>query len=372
MQQETSQALIEEEYRVWRKNVPLLYDLVYTQTLNWPTPSVQWFPDVQRVDNQRSIQRMLMTSFSNGAEREQLMLAQISFPDMVDEDSLNNADIDFRIIQSIPLPVDANKCRYCPLATNIIACRTEGKDVLVYDYTRHSSFESEKGPDAVLEGHTEGGFALDWNPIRFGQLATGGRDSVVNVFDINTGIVFSGDYHKQVVNDVSFSRFDPNIFCSVSDDMKMAINDMRSVTCSLTLEKAHHKSIECCSFSPFVSELVATGSSDSVIKIWDIRSLEAPLFVLRGHKDPLISVKWSPHYESLLASCSGDRRVVIWDLNKTDLIGGEESPEMLFVHGGHTQLIDDVDWNPSEPMEIASVSCDNMLQVWKAPLQKYI
>lgn len=372
MDQEAIHALAEEEYRIWRKNVPLLYDLVYTHALKWPTPSVQWFPDVRRVDNQRSVQRMLMTSFSNGAEREHLMLAQISFPDTVDEDSLNNADIDFKIIQSIPLPVDANKCRHCPLAANIIACRTEGKDVLIYDYTKHSSFDSAKGPDTVLEGHTEGGFALDWNPIRFGQLVTGGRDCMVNLFDINTGIVSSGTYHSQVVNDVSFSRFDPNIICSVSDDMKMAINDTRSVTCNLELERAHSKPIECCSFSPFVSELVATGSSDSTVKVWDIRSLETPLFVLKGHKDSLISVKWSPHYESLLASCSGDRRVIVWDLNKIDAADGEESPEMLFVHGGHTHLIDDIDWNPCEPMEIASVSCDNMLQVWKAPLEKYI
>jgi len=372
MESKVEEHIIEEEYKIWRKNVPHLYDLMYTQTLKWPTPSIQWFPEVQRVENQKSVQRLLTTTFSNGLEKEQLLISQISFPDTVDEDSLNNADIDFKITQSIPLSSDANRCLYCPLATNIIACRTESSDVLIYDYTEHPSFNSSKAPDAVLKGHTDGGFAVDWNHMIFGQLVTGGRDKMVNVFDINNGILFSKSYHSQIVNDVSYSRHNPNVFCSVSDDLRIAVNDTRNITSTVTLEKAHLRSIECCTFSPFKSELLATGSSDSVIKVWDIRSLETPLFVLRGHKDTLITLKWSPHYESLLASCSRDRRVIIWDLNKTDSCSGDQSPETLFIHGGHTNLVDDVDWNPCEPMEIASVSCDNVLQVWKIPLDNYI
>lgn len=366
------QSKIDEEYKIWRKNVPLLYDLVYTQSFKWPTPSIQWFPDVQRIENQRSLQRLLSTTFSSGADKDQLIISQISFPDMVDEDSLNNADIDLKISQSIPLSSEANRILYCPLATNIIACRTESPEVLIYDYTKHSSFNSSREPDAILKGHEDGGFALDWNPMKFGQLVTGGRDNMVNVFDINSGILYSKKYHTGIVNDVSSSRLDPHIFCSVSDDLSVAINDIRNISSTMVLEKAHFQSVECCSFSPFKSELLATGSSDSVIKIWDIRCLETPLYILRGHKDTLINLKWSPHYESLLASCSKDRRVIIWDLNKADTISGDESPELLFMHCGHTNLVDDIDWNPCEPMELASVSCDNILQVWKVPLEEYI
>lgn len=366
------ESIIQNEYKIWRKNVPLLYDLVYTQTLKYPTPCIQWFPDVQRVDNVKSVQRILSTTYSNGESKEQLLISQINFPDMVDEDSLNNADIDYKICQSIPLPVDVNKCRYCPLATNIIACRTSKSEILIYDYTKHSSFNSAKGPDAILKGHTDGGFAINWSPIKFGQLISGGGDKQVNFYDINSGLVFSKSYHTKVVNDVAFSNFDCNVFSSVSDDLKLAINDVRNKDVTVVLEKAHTSSIECCSFSPFKSELIATGSSDASIKVWDIRSLEVPLYTLRGHKDSVINVKWSPHYESLLASGSGDRRVMIWDINKSSVSANQESPVLLFIHGGHSQLVDDIDWNPAEPMEIASVSCDNMIQVWKVPLEKYI
>ena len=37
--------LINEEYKIWKKNSPFLYDLVLTHALEWPTLTVEWFPD---------------------------------------------------------------------------------------------------------------------------------------------------------------------------------------------------------------------------------------------------------------------------------------------------------------------------------------
>lgn len=39
---------INEEYKIWKKNAPYLYDLVVTHALEWPTLTAQWFPDVER------------------------------------------------------------------------------------------------------------------------------------------------------------------------------------------------------------------------------------------------------------------------------------------------------------------------------------
>lgn len=35
---------INEEYKVWKKNVPFLYDLVVTKALEWPSLTCQWLP----------------------------------------------------------------------------------------------------------------------------------------------------------------------------------------------------------------------------------------------------------------------------------------------------------------------------------------
>jgi hypothetical protein len=39
--------IINEEYKVWKKNSPFLYDMVITHAFEWPSLTVQWLPDVQ-------------------------------------------------------------------------------------------------------------------------------------------------------------------------------------------------------------------------------------------------------------------------------------------------------------------------------------
>jgi histone-binding protein RBBP4 len=36
---------INEEYKIWKKNAPFLYDLVITHAIEWPSLTVQWLPD---------------------------------------------------------------------------------------------------------------------------------------------------------------------------------------------------------------------------------------------------------------------------------------------------------------------------------------
>uniref|UniRef100_A0A8C4ZX54 Histone-binding protein RBBP7 n=1 Tax=Gadus morhua TaxID=8049 RepID=A0A8C4ZX54_GADMO len=42
--------VINEEYKIWKKNTPFLYDLVMTHALEWPSLTVQWLPDVNRYE----------------------------------------------------------------------------------------------------------------------------------------------------------------------------------------------------------------------------------------------------------------------------------------------------------------------------------
>jgi hypothetical protein len=40
--------VINEEYKIWKKNTPFLYDLVMTHALEWPSLTAQWLPDITR------------------------------------------------------------------------------------------------------------------------------------------------------------------------------------------------------------------------------------------------------------------------------------------------------------------------------------
>ena len=72
----------------------------------------------------------------------------------------------------------------------------------------------------------------------------------------------------------------------------------------------------------------------------------------------------------MLASAGADRRLNVWDLSRIGSGQDEEDaldgpPELLFVHGGHTNRIPDFSWNPNEPWVICSVAEDNIAQVWQ-------
>jgi hypothetical protein len=38
---------INEEYKIWKKNAPFLYNLVITHALEWPSLTTQWLPHVR-------------------------------------------------------------------------------------------------------------------------------------------------------------------------------------------------------------------------------------------------------------------------------------------------------------------------------------
>ncbi|AFM98599.1 hypothetical protein EHEL_070720 [Encephalitozoon hellem ATCC 50504] len=372
------QKVINEEYKVWKRNVPYLYDLMFCHTLQWPSLSVQWFPDVRRDEEAgRTTQRLLLSTHTSGSEDEYIIIANVEFPDEFDE-SLNeevSGDMRFKIVQRISVMDEANRVRYNPSACNILAVRSDLSDVHIYDYTKHLSHEKIPKPDMVLRGHERGGFGLSWNSLSSEEIASCGEDGRVCVFDISqesslVSPTLTLRQHKAAVNDCSFSFFDKRLLSSVGDDGALMFYDTRAGDCVDLVEEAHTSDVLSVSFSPLDGNVVATSSGDKSVKVWDRRSLSYPLHVLLGHSKDVLNVEWSPHRSGILASGSADRRVIVWDLSQVNAqvpeeYGAEGPPEMRFLHGGHTSTVCDISWNPAEPFEIASVSEDNMLQIWQ-------
>jgi histone-binding protein RBBP4 len=116
--------------------------------------------------------------------------------------------------------------------------------------------------------------------------------------------------------------------------------------------------------------LLLQGSTDTTVALWDLRNMKRKVHSFEGHKGGVYQLEWAPFSETVLASCSSDRRVHVWDLSR---IGEEQSPEdaedgpaeLLFIHGGHTAKISDFSWNRNEDWVAASVSEDNILQIWQ-------
>jgi histone-binding protein RBBP4 len=267
-----------------------------------------------------------------------------------------------------------------PSQANIIATKTIQGDVLVFDYFKHPKADASScSPEVRLKGHTREGYGLSWNPTseKKSWIASAGDDRLVIIWDtepggvLNPHTVFRG--HSDVVEDVAWHNHHQHLLASVGDDRLLVLWDTRSdPTKPVGKVTAHESEVNTLSFNPFNEFLLATGSSDKTVALWDMRNLERKLHSFVGHTDQVFQAAWSPQNETILASSGFDRRVNIWDLSR---IGDEQSnedaedgpPELLFIHGGHTSRVSDFSWNPhkSDSWSIASVSEDNILQIWQ-------
>lgn len=149
-------------------------------------------------------------------------------------------------------------------------------------------------------------------------------------------------------------------------DLRRAEND----SAAAVAPDGHADAINALAFNPRSETIVATASSDHTIGIWDMRSLKYKIHTLEGHVDAVTSLAWHPTEPSILGSGSYDRRVLFWDLSRV----GEEQmpedeadgpPELLFMHGGHTNHLADFSWNINDPWVVCSAAEDNLLQIWK-------
>jgi histone-binding protein RBBP4 len=364
MQTSNHKKTINAEYLLWRKNIPNLYNLLINHIIEWPSLSVQWLPcEENKID--RFSQKILLSSHSFEKNKECLAIFKVSYPEFFDEngdDCIEKTRVN--VEQKIFVKEEVNRAKCNPKQNNLIATRSDEKDVKIYD--------SEKVGDAkiVFNGHSKGGYGVDWNNFKENLLITCGEDDTVCLFDTNVlnSTKTEGDavkiftHHTAVVNDVCFSKKDENVCASVGDDNKICIQDIRNQKGSLY--SAHESDILSVDWNFFDENMLCTGSADTTVKIWDGRKMNVCLHSCNYHSGSINQVRWSPHFENVFASCSNDRQVGIWDLDMVGDFVEEAPPELIFIHGGHKGNVCDIAWNPIEKWEIASVSHDNSLQIW--------
>ena len=299
--------------------------------------------------------------------------------------SKNKVDLKLTIIQKISHPQEVNKARYQPQNPNVIATMCTNGRVLIWDRSKHSSAEPEGGkphPEIELHGHEREGYGLSWSPHLPGRLATASEDKTVRLWDITRADKSHRSlqeeckytHHSAIVNDVQYHPLHSALLGTVSDDLTMQIVDTRSEDKSraalVSGADQHRGAINAIAFNPAEETVVATGSADKTVAVWDLRNLKNKIHALEGHNDSVTALEWHPFEASVLGSSSYDRRINFWDLAK---VGEEQSPEdsedgppeLLFVHGGHTNRISDFSWNMHSPWVICSAADDNLIQVWK-------
>lgn len=394
--------LINEEYKIWKKNTPFLYDLCITKALEWPSLTCQWLPTKrERTTEDYSVEKMVLGTHTSEGEQNHLMIVEARIPNenaqidatrYTEADGNGSGDVggfgsgrngNIEIIQRINHDGEVNRARYMPQKPFIIATKTIQADLFIFDTSRHPLKPPADGkctPQLRLRGHKKEGYGMSWSPRDHGKLVSGAEDKLICTWDIQDPAVKNGGYldptgvyegHSDLVEDVAWHNHHQAVFGSVGDDKKMLIWDTRECDRKRPTHsvEAHKGEINCIAFNPYSEFVLATGSTDKTVGLWDLRNLNVKLHSFEHHAEEILQISWSPFNEAILASASSDRRVNVWNLGK---IGEEQDPEdaedgppeLLFIHGGHTNKVSDFSWNANEPWVIGSVAEDNILQVW--------
>ncbi|XVF87805.1 hypothetical protein PTKIN_Ptkin18bG0150400 [Pterospermum kingtungense] len=154
---------------------------------------------------------------------------------------------------------------------------------------------------------------LSWNKYTKNHIASSDYDGIVTVWDITTRqSLMEYEEHEKRTWSVDFSRTEPSMLVSGSDDCKVKVWCTNQEASVLSIDmKANICSVK---YNPGSSVHVAVGSADHHIRYYDLRNISQPLYVFGGHKKAVSYVKFLSNNE--LASASTDSTLRLWDVKE--------------------------------------------------------
>nr|CAB3447992.1 unnamed protein product [Digitaria exilis] len=152
---------------------------------------------------------------------------------------------------------------------------------------------------------------LSWNKYSKNVIASSDYEGIVTVWDVQTGqSVMEYEEHEKRAWSVDFSRTEPSMLVSGSDDCKVKVWCTKQEASVINIDmKANICSVK---YNPGSSFYVAVGSADHHIHYFDLRNPSAPVHIFGGHKKAVSYVKFLSNNE--LASASTDSTLRLWDV----------------------------------------------------------
>lgn len=174
-----------EEYQNWKKNTPVLYDLVISHPLEWPSLTVQWLPSESPT---RSHRLVVGTHTSDEAPNHLILLdATLPLPPRLAAAAAASGGAvpapSVSVSRAAPHRGEVNRARCMPQRPYTVATKTCVDEVHVYHLGDGCS-SGKSGADVVLKGHDAEGYGLAWSPMKEGWLLSGSYDKKVCLWDL--------------------------------------------------------------------------------------------------------------------------------------------------------------------------------------------
>jgi WD40 repeat protein len=310
--------MIDSEYKIWKKNTPFLYDFVLTHSLEWPSLTVEWLPNVTPVRTSTGISGSSSAGGGGGgsttSEIHHLLIG-----------THTAGEQNHLMIAAAVIPRDNNN----PDETVAAAAAAAGG---IGGIGGGVASESLRYDDEKKE---VGGYGLHHG----GAGGTGGGSSRVGKIEIKMKINHEGEVHR--------ARYMPQnhfIVASRGPAPELYIWDFAKHPSFPTTDAAEQSGGQ--SNSPFCPQAICT-----------------------GHSKDGYAMAWSPHTEGRLVSGSEDANLLLWDVRSGYTTKGPGTPlhpirTYASSPHGHLATIEDVAWHGKDANLIGSVADDASLCLW--------
>lgn len=250
---------------------------------------------------------------------------------------------------------------------------------------------SKDTPNEIPPAHTSGVNALTIDKFEGKYLLTGGADSSIAIWDLESPTVSedkhpayrplsavnkTSEEHKLGITQISFYPFDSLAFLTSSYDHTVKIYSSESLhaSASFNLDSVVYN----IALSPIADHLlVACATQHSAVRLIDLRS-GASTHSLAGHSGAILSTAWSPVREHILASGATDGSVRFWDIRRSigelgildleDSVGVLGKPSSSFTRNSiegkaHRGPVNGIVWT-EDGHHLVTCGHDQRIRVW--------
>ncbi|XP_062870716.1 protein transport protein Sec31A isoform X2 [Trichomycterus rosablanca] len=245
--------------------------------------------------------------------------------------------------------------------SGVLIAGGETGNIIVYDPSKIIAGDS----DVVItesDKHTGPVRALDINSFQTNLVASGGNESEIYIWDLNSfSTPMTPGPKSQSLEDISCVAWNcqvQHILASASPSGRASIWDLRKN--DLIIKVSDHSNRMHCSglaWNPDVATQLILASEDDrmpVIQMWDLRFATSPLKVLENHTRGVLAIAWSLADPELLLSCGKDNRILCWNPNTAEVLYELPSSQWCF----------DIQWCPRNPAVLSAASFDGRISMY--------
>ncbi|XP_022054024.2 protein transport protein Sec31A isoform X1 [Acanthochromis polyacanthus] len=328
----------------------------------------------------KEINRTAIQSWSP-AQHHPIYLATGTSAQQLDASFSTNASLEFFELDLAEPSLDMKSCgsftsthRYHKLVwgpygmdaqghpSGVLIAGGENGNVILYDPAKIIAGES----DVIIaesDRHTGPVRALDVNPFQTNLVASGGNESEIYIWDMNSfGSPMTPGPKTQPLEDIScvaWNRQVQHILASASPSGRASVWDLRKN--DLIIKVSDHSNRMHCSglaWNPEVATQLVLASEDDrmpVIQMWDLRFATSPLKILEHHTRGVLAIAWSLADPELLLSCGKDSRILCWNPN---------TGEVLYELPTSSQWCFDIQWCPRNPAVLSVAGFDGHIDIY--------